>query len=108
MDGKAVHPTSYFSQFDQIRYAVVVITFAIARIATFTGNGSDAAPAACAASACAISSMRIWSTMARDLASYAGSSSRWLFRWASTWRSVSTTKPRLTGSPIRAATLPIT
>ena len=34
--------------------------------------------------------------MARDLASCGGSCSRWLFRWASTWRSVSTTKPRLT------------
>jgi hypothetical protein len=31
------------------------------------------------------------------LASCGGSLSRWLFRWASTWRSVSTTKPRLCG-----------
>ena len=39
---------------------------------------------------------------ARDAWSPAGSRSRWLSRCASTWRSVSTTKPRLTRSPSAA------
>jgi hypothetical protein len=38
---------------------------------------------------------------------YAGSFSRWSCRCASTWRSVSTTKPRLSGSPASAAMAPI-
>ena len=39
-------------------------------------------------------------TIAREAVSFGGSRSRWLARWASTWRSVSTTKPRLRRSPV--------
>ena len=45
--------------------------------------------------------------MARERSSAAGSRLRWPARCASTWRSVSTTKPRLTRSPRRPASRPM-
>ena len=46
-------------------------------------------------------------TRARERASSAGRRSRWPARCCSTWRSVSTTKPRLVASPSRPANTPM-
>ncbi len=89
------------------RCAVLVITLAAARIAQRTGSGKGSAPARSAFSAWRRSSSFIASTIARDRVSAAGSRSRWPARCCSTWRSVSTTKPRLTRSPKRPASAPM-
>ena len=65
-------------------------------------TGSGAAPARSAATAWPASSLFICATIAREARSPAGSRSRWLARCCSTWRSVSTTKPRLAASPSAA------
>ncbi len=63
------------------------------------GNGSGNAPASCAIAPWRASSSRICSTIARLFASFAGKRSMCAVRCSSTWRSVSTTKPRFARSP---------
>ena len=79
----------------QTRYATALITSAAARISARTGSGSGdragfAAPSRHGASRRRASA----STMARLFASASGSASMCAVRCSSTWRSVSTTKPR--------------
>ena len=71
------------------------MTRAAPRIAQRTGAGRRRAPALSAATAWPASSSLICVTMARDARSPAGRRSRWLSRCRSTWRSVSTRKPKL-------------
>src|SRR6056297_740733 len=91
----------------QIRYATHFINPAVTDIAPCTGFGSRAAPDWAASSAWRASSSFICETTARDRSSASGRLSRCESRWASTWRSVASTKPRLHLSPARPAAAPI-
>eukprot|EP01136_Pigoraptor_vietnamica_P018639 Opistho-1_new@65289 len=90
----------------QMRWAVVVMTLAMPRINHRTGAGSDVAPACSAAAAGRASCARLWAAIGREETAAAGKLARCGSRCCSTWRSVSTTKPRLAASPMRAAINP--
>ena len=106
----SAHGCRHNAGLDQTRCATVVITLAAARIISLTTCGSSTAPAASASLAWRISSSYICATMAREAWSPSGSPwspvFKWLCRCAPTCFSVSTTKPRLMGSPSRPAIRP--
>src|SRR6056297_208710 len=91
----------------QIRYATHFINPAVSAIAPWTGFGRLAAPDWAASSAWRASSSFICETTARERSSAWGRLSRCESRWASTWRSVASTKPRLHLSPVRPAAAPM-
>src|SRR5690606_26559715 len=83
------------------------MNFEAAAIRPGIGGGSTRAPACSALSAWRASSIFICRRISRLRWSPSGSDSRCSSRWASTWRSVSTTKPRFQPSPRRPAAAPM-